>query len=107
MRFFNIDEGIEDNTWVVGLEDDAYALITPYYINGSYNIVAARMLGLSYPDYLRYIRQNYNATLRGRQGYSYAFFKNRNDCYDLVDLLNKKWKEVEEEITKLLKGNEK
>ena len=102
MTIFVIKEGMDDNTWMVGLDDKFYQLVEPYFQTGSYNIVASRILGFSYPDYLRYVRQNYNATLKGRAGYSYAIYKNWNDCYDIVALLNKKWREVEDELIGLL-----
>lgn len=106
MRAFKITDGIDDNTYMVGLEDNIYDLITPYYLNGSYNIVAARVLGFSYPDYLRFVRDNYNATLKGNAGYSYAIYKNRNDCYDIVKLLNEFWNKIEKDLKEKLTNNQ-
>ena len=104
MRAFKITDGVDNNTYMVGLEDWIYDLITPYHKGGSYNIVAARVLGFSYPDYLRYVKDNYNATLRGPVGYSYAIYKNRNDCYDIVKELNKAWEKVEKILIEKLRG---
>lgn len=95
MSIFQVKEGMNEGTWMVGLTDAGYKMITPYCPSGSYNIVAARVLGLSYPDYLRFVRQNYSATLRGREGYSYAIYKNRKDCVAVVTLLNDTWRKVE------------
>lgn len=95
MSIFQVKEGMNEGTWMVGLTDAGYKMITPHRPSGSYNIVAARVLGLSYPDYLRFVRQNYSATLRGREGYSCASYKNRKDCVAVVTLLNDTWRKVE------------
>lgn len=71
---------------------------------GSYNIIAARLFGLSYPDYLRYVRKNFNATLLGRNGYSWYCFKNKQDCARLVNLLNNTWAKMEKKMPEIMKG---
>lgn len=96
MNAFKVVECSEPNTYMVGLEDAIYVI--GQCGSGSYNIFAARVLGFTYPDYLRYVRDNFNATLKGREGYSYAVYKSRNDCYDIVKLLNKYWKQIEEKF---------
>lgn len=53
----------------------------------SYNVVCARMLGFSYPDFLLYCKAN-GATLRGRDGYCHPVFKNINDCQKICQLVN-------------------
>lgn len=67
-------------------------------IGGSFNIIAARVLGLSYPEYLRYARDCYNGTIRGREGYSMIIFDKSSDALMLTQELNKHWKEIEEAI---------
>lgn len=104
MNAFKIVECSETNTYMVGLEDYIYNIIGgKFYASGSYNVFASRILGFTYPDYLRYVRDNYNAVLKGREGYSYAIYKNRNDCYDIVKVLNKAWSKVEGIISNRLK----
>lgn len=103
MNAFKVTEGIDNGTYMVGLEDFIYELFKVHYISGSYNILAARVLGFSYPDYLRYVRDNYKATLKGREGYSYAIYKNRNDCYDIVKELNRFWKLIENSFIENIK----
>ena len=68
---------------------------------GSLNVLAARLLDLSYPDYLQYCRANFNGLLRGRTGYSYCVYKDKKDCEKLCEILNKEWVNVE----KFLKEN--
>lgn len=64
-------------------------------VSGSFGLIAARVLGLDYPDYLRFVRDNYNARLYGKEGYTYATYQNRDDCYKVVNLLNKEWQKLE------------
>lgn len=71
---------------------------------GSYNVIAARVCGMTFPDYLRFVREKYNATLRGREGYTHYYFKNRQDCAHLVNDLNRIWKNIEKEVMEILKG---
>ena len=96
MRVFKVTEACTENEYTVGLEDSIYKLIGKQ--SGSFNIVAARILGFTYPDYLRFVRQSYNATLKGKQGYSYAIYKDRKDCVAVVTLLNDAWRKVEAAI---------
>lgn len=93
MKAFKVTETCTENEYMVGLDDYIYQLIGKQ--SGSFNIVAARILGFSYPDYLRYVRQNHNATLKGKEGYSYAIYKDRKDCVAVVTLLNDVWRRVE------------
>lgn len=93
MKAFKVTETCTENEYMVGLDDYIYQLIGKQ--SGSFNIVAARILDFTYPDYLRYVRQNYNATLKGKKGYSYAVYKDRKDCVAVVTLLNDAWKKIE------------
>lgn len=67
---------------------------------GSYNVIAARLFGLSYPNFLRFAREYYNGTIVGKQGYSYITFKNNSDCDRIVKELNSRWDEILKERTK-------
>lgn len=55
---------------------------------GSFNILPARLLNLTYPDYLRLCRGQFSAELCGREGYSYPRFSKENGDR-LVKILNK------------------
>ena len=74
----------------IALNPDIYDIIgTP--ITTSYNLLPARLLGLSYADYCRLTRDKFNGTLHGRNGgYITITFKNSKDCDALVRLLNKR-----------------
>lgn len=64
-----------------------------FYFASSYNVVPARLLGFSYPDFLRYCEKN-GATLKGKNGYTHAVWKEKNDCNRVCELINKEWEKV-------------
>ena len=52
-------------------------------------------MGLSFPSFLRFARDRYNAVLGGQsQKYVTMTFKDKKDCQNLCDILNKRWREV-------------
>lgn len=58
---------------------------------GSYNLAAARVLGISYADSLRLMRDSFGATIIGKNTkYPYAVFKRSNEVNKLLELLNKR-----------------
>lgn len=87
-----------DGLFLIGMDDVPFAEYAAQYMNGSYNVLAARILGFTYPDYLRYVRQNFNGELRGKEGYSYCIFKNKKDAMKLALKLNKEWEKIEKVI---------
>lgn len=89
-----------DGHFIIAIDDVPFPESAAEYMHGSYNVLAARLLGLTYPDYLRYVRKNYNAELHGRTGYSYCTFKNKADAVKLIMQLNKEWSKVEKALMK-------
>ena len=63
----------------------------------SFNVLGSRLLNMTYPNYLRYLRAN-GAELYGKQGYSYAYFKDKSKCQEICSLLNKEWKKVKDYV---------
>lgn len=60
--------------------------------NSNYGILAARLFGLSYPDYLRMLRDKYGATLSGKKGgWITASFNDPAQCEKVVKELNYRW----------------
>lgn len=56
---------------------------------GSYNLLPARLLGLSYAEYLRYCRDIYKAEIIGKNNmYPVAYFKDNIAVGDLIRTLN-------------------
>ena len=69
------------------------------YTNGSYNVILARLFGLSYPDFLRFVRKRYNATLyKSSPKMIGVCFKNRADAERLKEELTHRWGRVSKMI---------
>lgn len=60
----------------------------------SYHVLGARLLGMTYGDFMLYFAKNFNGQIHGKKGYSHLGFKDRHDCQKLCDLLEKQWKRV-------------
>ena len=94
MKFIPVERS--DSTYMIGLDNLDWA-------NGknncgcSFNVLGARLLNLSYPDYLRYLR-SIGADLRGRNGYSFAIFKDKEKCQSICTRLNKEWATIKSYI---------
>lgn len=59
------------------------------YTEGSYNIIGARLMGLTYANYLRMCRDIFGAEIVGKgEKYPYPIFQLSKGLVDLVDLLN-------------------
>lgn len=64
------------------------------HTNGSFNIITARCLGLTYANYLRLCRDRYGATIIGKgHKYPVAYF-NKVPAEELVKTLNQRAKEI-------------
>ena len=56
---------------------------------GSFNVICARVMGLSYPQYLRMCRDCFGAEIIGKgSNYPVAYFKRSKELDALVDNLN-------------------
>ena len=65
---------------------------------GSYNLLPARLLGLSYANYLRYCRDVYKAEVIGKNTmYPIAYFENNFAAGDLIRILNERMSQIEKE----------
>lgn len=59
------------------------------YTGGSYNIIGARLMGLTYANYLRMCRDVYDAEIIGKgSNYPYPVFKKTKKLEDLIEQLN-------------------
>lgn len=91
MKFIPVERA--DSTYMINVDDLSWA-------NGknscgcSFNVLPARLLDMSFPDYLRFLRAN-GAKLCGKNGYSFGIFKDKDDCQKICNMLNKEWKRVE------------
>ena len=59
------------------------------HTEGSFNIIQARLFGLTYPNYLRMCRDVFGAEIIGKNSnYPVAYFKLSQGLNDLIDQLN-------------------
>lgn len=72
--------------YMIGLNFD---LLPNVYTKGSFNVLGARVLGLSYADYCRLCRDEYGARIVGK-GCLYCFpvFPDKKSAQRVVSLLN-------------------
>ena len=78
-KYFYLEESpIYKNKYIIRLNHDKF--LFPTGTSGSYNVFIARVLNLSYADYLRYSRDRLGAELIGKQSrYVMAYYdKNGN-----------------------------
>lgn len=87
MIFFYPDEMPWGNEWIIRISETPYANDPDFYFRSSYGVVCARLLGFTFPDFLRYCGAQ-GATLKCREGYSYAIWKNKEDCQRVCNLIN-------------------
>ena len=84
-----------DGKFMVGFDDLLYQTVIEkleHAPSGSWNLLPARILGISYAEYLRYARDKYNGVLYGK-GHKYPVvkFKTENDCRSLCKELLLRW----------------
>lgn len=62
-------------------------------IRGSFNLMPARLIGLTYAQYLRFCRDVLGAKVVGKNsGYPIAYFRNTPEVQQFVKLLNERAK---------------
>ena len=98
MKPFFVLDSYEPNTYVVFFEHPDFM---GGGIGGSYHVIGARIMGFSYPNYLRYMRDNFNGVIHNRQGYSYMIYKSQSDALMAAQELNKYWTAIEETLLTL------
>lgn len=89
-KYFYLDESpVYKNKYMIRLNLDKF--LFPTGTSGSYNVFIARVLNLSYADYLRYSRDRLGAELIGKQSrYVIAYYDKNQDTEAFVKLLNKR-----------------
>lgn len=89
-KYFYLDESpIYKNKYIIRLNHDKF--LFPTGTSGSYNVFIARVLNLSYADYLRYSRDRLGAELIGKQSrYVVAYYDKNQATEAFIKLLNKR-----------------
>lgn len=96
-KFFYIDESpVYKEKFLIRLNHDFFKKFFPNGTSGSYNILTARVAGLSYARYLRYCRDVLGAEIIGKgHKYPIVFFDRSNDLTSFVKMLNKNMEYIE------------
>ena len=89
-KYFYLEESpIYKNKYIIRLNHDKF--LFPTGTSGSYNVFIARVLNLSYADYLRYSRDRLGAELIGKQSrYVMAYYDKNQATEAFIKLLNKR-----------------
>lgn len=91
MTYFIFDDSpIQKNKFLLRPN---YPLLPLKGTKGSYNLLASRLMNLSYADFLRMCRDLYGAEIVGKNSmYPIAYFPNSKIGQPLIDELNKRVK---------------
>ena len=80
------------NTWIIRVNHELFHLTSTH---GSYNLLCARLMNLSYANYLRLCRDEFHALVVGKNTYyPIAYFTDKNMAQLLCNLLNQRAKYV-------------
>ena len=87
-KYFYLEESpFYKNKYVIRMNHELF--LFPHGTSGSYNVFVARLLNLSYANYLRYARDRLGAELVGKNTrYVVPYYDNNASTSALIKLLN-------------------
>lgn len=87
IKVFSREESVSyPGKYIIRVDLDKFHLD---YTEGSYNVICARLMGLTYAQYLRMCRDCFGAEIIGKgSAYPVAYFKLSERLKDLIDGLN-------------------
>ena len=94
MGIFSIDEHMHyKGQYKMHIAIEAYdEMCLKGPVNASFNTLAARLLCMDYPSFLRMIRQDYGAELHGKTGKYISYsFTDKTKANELAKELNERW----------------
>lgn len=84
--FFRDESATQSGKYMIRADFEKFHLS---FTEGSYNIIGARLMGLTYANYLRMCRDVYGAEIIGKNTlYPYPVFKLSQGLNDLIEQLN-------------------
>ncbi|MBQ2176253.1 MAG: hypothetical protein II453_14725 [Alphaproteobacteria bacterium] len=90
MRYFTPEFLPWDEEFTIAIDREVYNAIGK--TNGSFSVLYARILGLSYANMLRYLEDYYDAKVTGKDGiYCVIRFPSEKQCLRVCDLLSSRW----------------
>ena len=89
IEYFFIEESpYKPGKYTIRMDFDKFPNISTC---GSYNVLPARLMGISYPDYCRACRDLFGAEIIGKgEMYPVVYFKKTAEAQMLVNILNKR-----------------
>ena len=84
--FYRDESATQPGKYMIRADLDKFHLLST---EGSYNIIGARLMGLTYANYLRMCRDEFGAEIIGKGSlYPHPVFKLSQGLQDLIDQLN-------------------
>ena len=97
MTYFKLEESASRPNWFIIMpvhERISEFFKTPF--EGSYSVLGARLLGLTYSKYLRFLRDVIGADIVGKNSmYPVAYLKKTEEAQMLVRLLDKRMEAID------------
>lgn len=93
MNAFVVRESGDLTAYMIGLTEEFHEKCPNFVLRGSYGVLAARLLGFTYPEYLRYCATQ-GGELKGRYGFPHVIFKNRVDALKICNRINQEWDKI-------------
>lgn len=99
-KYFTIEESMQqENYYIIKINDLSMLPIKTENMTGSYNVLPARLMNLSYAQYLRMCRDLFGAEIVGKNSYyPVALFRKGKILDQFVKLLNSRMELVLNEI---------
>ena len=97
MKAFQLQE-TSDGYFYFAFIDDRFNTHSDFHFTSSYHVLAARLLGMDYIDYLTYC-QSEGAKIRGRGGYAHPIWKDRTKAEKVMKLIDTQWNQVIKSIS--------
>lgn len=80
-----------DGKYIISLSEKFHEDFPQFVCHQSYGILAARLVGMTYPTFLRYCAAH-GGELRGKQGYPATYFSKESNAKAIVKEINKGYK---------------
>lgn len=77
--------------FILSLSEQFYQDFPDFVCHQSYSILAARLMNMTYPTFLRYCA-THGGELVGKQGYPATYFKSESDAKEIAKEINKGYK---------------
>lgn len=97
-KCFEIQETCSSNQYVFHISCDFFNEYPNLICKNSYLVFAARLLGLSYVDFLKYC-SDCGGTIIGKNTFPHPVFDNKRDGEKICEILNTTWGEIEKELS--------